>query len=370
MGLVQTRPQVTFLNVNMGKLRNKKKGIEAPGYEGIITGIQLIKKKDLDGRDREELQIRMADPTDTANPNVIISGLFESVNGVTVWARMLIARLLKATREGTIGQGTLIQLGAYTPKIDSKATCISLRVDGDATPIRGIELPVHDQLQTRGIIRDGVVELAAIYGDLSKNPPMQSQHEDNGGHGEAGDDGHEEDYLEEYEPIPGDHRASLSTTPTQKHEASPSMGVRTATPATTSTHNGANGDSTDVLYAEFERCAKKKFGETWEMDVDDLMIEMFNSQVLFASSMTQEQLVNALGKLRVDLKLPSLSDAEMIWKTAQQRKWTRAAFEMLLAHYELKSEYEIPTIALSQFLGDVRNVEYMQEFLKATASTP
>ena len=83
MGLVQERPQVTFLNVSLGKLRNKKMGIEAPGYEGIITGIRLIKKTDNDGREREELRIRMADPSDKTTPNVIISGLFESINGLS-----------------------------------------------------------------------------------------------------------------------------------------------------------------------------------------------------------------------------------------------------------------------------------------------
>lgn len=361
MGLVQERPQVTFLNVNLGKLRNKKKGIEAPGYEGIITGIQLIKKIDLDGRDRQELQIRMSDPTDTTNPNVIISGLFETINGVTVWARMLIARLLKATREGTIGQGSLIQLGAYTPKQDSKATCISLRVPGDASPIRGIELPTDDALLTRGIIRDGITELAAIYGDLSKNLPIHAHSEDGG----YDDNGHEEEY-EEYDPVLKNQSAAPAVVAPQQMVGSTSA-VQPAV-AQRSEPQETDTASTEFLYGEFERCAKKAFGESWESAADDFVIEIFKDQILFAANMTREQLVVALTKLREDLKLPTLGDAEMIWKTAQQRKWTRPAFDGLLGHYELKSEYEVPTIAFRQFMGDVRNVEIMQGFLKATAN--
>lgn len=390
MGLVQERPQVTFLNVNLGKLRNKKKGIEAPGYEGIITGIRLVKKKDPEGREREELQVRMADPTDVANPNVIISGLFETVNGVTVWARMLIARLLKATREGIIGQGSLLQLGVYTPKQDSKATCVSLRVPDDASPIRGIELPTHDLLLTRGIIRDGIVELAAIYGDLSKNPPVEYSSNDT--HDTSGDDGHEEEYEEEYEPIPGDSRVPASQAVTNQAVANQATNNRTTSTGNTSQHRvstpaptgsataaastvshtdseqrKAEDPSIEFLYAEFERCAKKAFGDSWEVAADDMVMEMFHNTVLFAANMTREQLLHALTKLRADLKLPSLSDAEMLWKTAHQRKWTRPAFNALLSHYELNSEYEVPEIAFKQFLADVRSVENMQEFLKATA---
>lgn len=353
MGLIQERPQVTFLNVSIGKLRNVKKGIVVPGYEGIITGIRLIKGKDTEGRDKEDLQIRMADPTDEVNPNVIISGTFEAGGKTTVWARMAIARLLKATREGIIGQGTSIQLGVYTPKKDSKATCVSLRVPDDASPIRGIDLPTDDLLLTRGIIRDGIVELAAIYGDLSKNPPStQPSHDD------SEYDDHDEDYEEEYEKHSGDRQIGNNET------------VQVSSPSETAiSQTTGNEPSIELLFAEFERCAKKAYGEAWEASADDLVIELLHNEVLFAANMTHDQLIQVLTKLRADIGMPTLGDAEMIWKTAQQRKWTRQAFNALLAHYELKSEYEIPKVAFTQFMGDVRNVEYMQEFLKLTASS-
>lgn len=60
MGVVQ-REDLLYLSVTCGKLKNKKKGIEANAYEGVLVGIRE-REGEFEGQKTMRIEIKMKDP--------------------------------------------------------------------------------------------------------------------------------------------------------------------------------------------------------------------------------------------------------------------------------------------------------------------
>ena len=99
MGVVN-REDILYLSVTCGKMKNKKKGIETSGYEGVLVGIRE-KAGEFEGQPTLRIEIKMRDPK--TNEIAIIQATKEALWAMGFFARIRKVDISKPFMIGAIG---------------------------------------------------------------------------------------------------------------------------------------------------------------------------------------------------------------------------------------------------------------------------
>lgn len=174
MGLsTQNRQNYTWLNVKEGKLKGND-GEEYDTMSGVITGIRT-RENDFRGDISTQIQIRMIDPDDPKCPPVVLTAtLINKDEEVTVFARVLIPRLVEVMEEFDIK--TPIDISVFMPKQQKpgfKITLCSVKIASTGFVVKGPEITKDDPVTCRLEIEDMVDRLKAAWGGWGKGETEQ-----------------------------------------------------------------------------------------------------------------------------------------------------------------------------------------------------